>query len=153
MAKFANPRKIFNFSIQIVPEPINPFLFQKVTVPDAEIEQDMHGDTNHDIKTAGRVSYTNIICEKLMPSDQSDTYMWSWFDICQSSMLGGGVPPDQYKKSLEIVEYAEDGITQLNRYLAHGVWPSKLTGYDLDRSESGNVIETIEFAVDKFEKI
>lgn len=153
MAKFANPRKKFNFSIQISPDPLNPFLFQKVTLPDAEIEEVLHGDTNHDIKTAGRVTYGKIVCEKLMSSNASDNYMWSWFDTCQSSILGGGAPPAIYKKVITIVEFAEDNATVLNTWISQGVWPSTMTGLDLDRQSSDNSIEKIEFSIDKFNKI
>lgn len=153
MAKFANPRKKFNFSIQISPDPLNPFLFQKITLPDAEIEQVLHGDTNHDIKTPGRVTYGNIICEKLMSSSASDNYMWSWFDTCQSSILGGGAPPAIIKKVITIVEFAEDNATVLNTWVCQGVWPSVMTGLDLDRQSSDNSIEKIEFSIDKFNKV
>jgi len=153
MAKFANPRKKFNFSIQISPDPINPFLFQKVTTPDADIEEVPHGDTNHDIKTAGRVTYGKIVCEKLMPSDQGDAYLWSWFDTCQSSLIGGGAPPDIYKKVITIVEFAEDNVTVLNTWLCQGVWPSSMPGVELDRLASDNTIENVEFSVDKCGKV
>jgi len=153
MAKFANPRKKFNFSIQISPDPINPFLFQKVTLPDAEIEEVAHGDTNHDIKTAGRVTYGKIVCEKLMSSGQSDNYLFSWFDTCQSSVIGGGAPPELYKKVITIVEFAEDGATILNTWIAQGVWPSSLPGIELDRQLSDNTIENVEFSVDKLMKV
>jgi phage tail-like protein len=153
MAKFANPRKKFNWSIQIVPEAINPFMFQKITLPDIEIEQDTHGDTNHDIKTAGRVSYSNIKAEKLMPSNTSDTYMWAWADSIQSSMIGGGITPASYKKTAIIVELAEDGVTQVNQWIARGVWPTKINGLELDRTASGNSIESFELSVDKLTKV
>jgi len=153
MAKFANPRKKFNWSIQISPDPINPFMFQKVTIPDANIEKVGHGDTNHDIKTAGRVEYGDIVCEKLMPSDQGDAYMWSWFDTCQSSVLGGGAPPSIYKKVITIVEMAEDGATILNTWVAEGVWPASLPGQEKDRQSSDNAIENVEFSIDKLTKI
>jgi phage tail-like protein len=153
MAKFANPRKKFNWSIQVVPESINPFLFQKVTLPDSEITADAHGDTNHDIKTAGRVSYSNLTAEKLMPSDKNDTYLWAWHDVCQSSVIGGGLPPALYKKTIEVVEFAENGVTQLNRWQFLGVWPTKINGLELARGESGNSIESVEFSVDKVLKL
>lgn len=153
MAKFANPRKVFNWSIQISPDPVNPFMFQKVTMPDAEIEQTAHGDTNHDIKTPGRVTYGNIIAEKLQPADMGDAYMWSWFDTCQSSLIGGGAPPEIIKKTITVVEMASDGATVLNTWLCFGVWPSKINGQEFDRNSSDNVIETIEFSVDKMNRI
>ena len=127
MAKFANPRKKFNWSIQITPDPINPFLFQKVDMSEASITQDEHGDTNHNIKTAGRVEYANIKAEKLMSSSQGDNYMWAWFDTCQSSIIGGGAIPAIYKKTIIVTEMAEDGVTVLNTWQAFGVWPCKIT--------------------------
>ena len=57
MAQVSNPRKEFNFTIQIAPAPINPFLAQKVEIPEITIDQTEHGDTNHDIKTAGRIKF------------------------------------------------------------------------------------------------
>jgi phage tail-like protein len=153
MAKFSNPRKKFNWSIQITPDPINPFLFQKVNGIDSTIEQDKHGDTNHDIKTAGRVDYANIVAEKLMSSRSGDNYMWAWFDTCQSSVIGGGAIPDIYKKTIQITEMAEDGVTVLNTWLAFGVWPTKLTSAEFNRADTGNAIETIEFSVDKLQRI
>ena len=153
MAKFANPRKKFNFSIQITPDPINPFLFQKVDMPESTITQDEHGDTNHDIKTAGKVAYANIVAEKLMSSRSGDNYMWSWFDTCQSSILGGGATPDVYKKTITVTELAEDGVTVLNTWVAEGVWPCKISPAENNRGDSGNSIETIEFSVDKLQRI
>ena len=153
MANFANPRKKFNFSILVSPVTTNPFLFQKVTTPDVEIEADEHGDSNHNIKTAGKVSYSNIMCEKLQPSRSADNYMWNWAEECQSSILGGGSTPFQYKRRVEIMEYAEDGITEINRWIAYGCWPTKINGLDLNRAESGNTIESFELSVDKLTKI
>lgn len=153
MAKFANPRKRFNFSITITPDPINPFLFQKVALPDIEIEPVAHGDTNHDIKTPGRVSYGNIVCEKLLPSNVGDSYMWSWLDACQSSVIGGGSPPAAIKKVLTIEEFAEDGSTILNTWIATGAWPCRIPGSELDRNSSDNTIENVEFCIDKLQKV
>ena len=56
-AKVKNPRKKFLWQIIFVKHPINPFLFQKVTVPEISIEQVAHGDVNYDVKTGGRVSH------------------------------------------------------------------------------------------------
>lgn len=153
MAHVANPRKRFNWSVQISPDPINPFLFQKVDIPDIDIEKVAHGDTNHDIKTAGRVDIGNIVCEKLMVSDQSDTYIWNWFDTCQSNMLGGGAPPNVYKKVITVTQFAEDGATVLDTWVAEGVWPCSLPGVEHDRTSSDNVIENVEFSVDKLYRV
>ena len=153
MANFANPRKKFNFSIQITPDPINAFLFQKVTLPDAAIEKVEHGDANHPIKTGGRVTYGTLVCEKLSPSNQADSYLWSWFESIQSARWGGGVPPSAYKKVITVTEFAEDGSTVLNTWVCNGVWPSDLKGLELDRNASENTIENAEFSVDECWKV
>jgi len=148
MANFANPRKGFNFSIQISPDPINPFMFQKVTLPDVEIEEVAHGDTNHDIKTGGRVKYGKLSCEKLMPSRQSDQYINAWMVAVASSIIGGGVPPDVYKKVITVTEFAEDGMTPVDVHVYAGCWPSKKNGQELNRMNSDNSIESVEFSID-----
>ena len=48
-AKVKNPRKKFLWQIIFVKHPINPFLFQKVTVPAISIEQVAHGEVNYDL--------------------------------------------------------------------------------------------------------
>lgn len=153
MAKISNPRKVFNWSIQIIPDPINPFLFQVVKLPDYTVDQVKHGDTNHDIKTAGRAEVSNMTAEKLMKSNESDTYMWGWINACQSILLGGGSIPDIYKKSAKITELAEDGSTVINTWEASGLWPCKVNGHSLDRMKSENTLENIEFSVDELEKV
>jgi phage tail-like protein len=151
-ANFANPRKKYNWSIGIVPVPINPFLFQKVDGLESSITQDEHGDTNHNIKTAGRVEHANIKAEKLMPSNASDTYMWDWHESCQSSLIGGGLVPTAYKKTIMITEFAEDGVKVLNTWTAFGVWPCKINSSEYNRGDSGNAIETVEFSVDELKR-
>lgn len=153
MAQINNPRKKFNFSIQIAPAPINPFLAQKVTIPGITIEQTMHGDTNHDVKTAGRISFDNITIDKISTTSGSDNYMWDWAYSCQDPIIGGGLVPSDYKRIVTITELAEDGTSILNTYVGIGAWPTKINGKELDRQSSDNTIETIELSVDKVEKL
>lgn len=153
MAKVSNPRKGFNFSIQFIKHPINPYLFQKVNLPDKEVEQVSHGDTNHDIKTAGRISFGNLTAEKLCTTSGSDVWINSWINSCADATLGGGLTPNEYKETVLISELAEDGVSVLNQHICTGVWPTKVNGKALDRTVSDNTIETIEFSVDNCESI
>jgi hypothetical protein len=79
--------------------------------------------------------------------------MWSWHDTCQSSVIGGGAIPDVYKKTIILTELAEDGVTVLNTWMAFGVWPAKVTPSEFSRTDSGNAIETVEFSVDKLQRV
>jgi len=153
MAQISNPRKQFNFSIQIAPLPINPFLAQKVEIPEINVEKVAHGDTNHDIKTAGRVSYGDINIEKLMTTSGADNYVYDWAASCQDVIIGGGLVPDQYKRIVTITELAEDGTSVLNTWVCIGCWPTKINGMTLDRVSSNNTIESVALSVDKIEKL
>jgi hypothetical protein len=152
MAKISNPRKAFNFSITFPKHPINSYLAQKVNLPDIEVEQVSHGDTNHDIKTAGRISVGNLTIEKLITTSGSDTWLHDWLMSAQDIALGGGNVPSTYKETCLISELAEDGESVLNVYTCTGVWPCKITGNELDRNSSDNIIEKAEFSVDTIDK-
>lgn len=153
MAQVSNPRKKFNFSIQIAPMPINPFLAQKVTIGGITIEQVSHGDTNHDIKTAGRVQQENITIDKIMTTSGADNFFWDWAYSAQDPIIGGGLNPSGYKRVVTITELAEDGTSVLNTFVCMGCWPTKINGMDLDRQSSDNTVESIELSVDKVEKL
>lgn len=153
MANIDNPRKQFNFSIQVVGAPINPFLVQKVTISESSISEVKHGDVNYDVKTPGRVETGNTTLEKLMTTSGSDMYMWNWHKSCQDDMIGGGLPPQSVKRNLIVNELAEDGTSALNTWLLSGCWPSKIDGLDLDRKGTDNTIEKVTMSVDRIEKV
>ncbi len=153
MAKVKNPRKNFLFSIQFPKHPINTYLCQKVTLPDIEIEQVTHGDVNRDVKTAGRVSISNLVLEKLITTAGSDTWLHDWLMSCQDILLGGGLPPSYYWETVVVSELAEDGTTVLNQHIMTEVWPCKITGLDLDRTSSENTVEKAEFSVGTIDKV
>lgn len=147
MAKVSNPRKIFQF--QIFMAGLNPFLAQEVKIPDIEIDQVNHGDTNYDVKTAGRVSVGNMTINKLCPSTPFDRGALEDMREIQNTFLGGGTIPDVYKKVVTVAQYANDGVTILMSWVYEGVWPTKLNGVEFSRTKSENTIESIEFSVDR----
>ena len=153
MANISNPRKQFNFSIQVVEAPINPFLCQEVDLPEITIEQTSHGDTNHDIKTGGRISVGNLTIQKIMTTSGADNYFFDWALSVADPVLGGGLVPDEYKRTLLITELAEDGVSAVNTWVCTGAWPTKINGQKLNRLSSDNSIENIELSVDKAEKL
>lgn len=153
MAQISNPRKQFNFTIQIAPAPINPFLAQKVEIPEISLDATEHGDVNFDVKTAGRIKYGNIMIEKIMTTSGSDNYFFDWLQSCNDPLIGGGLVPREYKRIVTITELAEDGTSALNTWIASGVWPQKINGMSLDRLSSDNTVESIELCIDKLEKL
>lgn len=153
MAQIENPRKVFNFSVQVAQLPINPWLVQEVDIPEESLEVISHGDTNHDTKTAGRKMIGNLRLSKLLLTDGSDNYWFDWMASAQDTLIGGGLPPQQYKRTLIITELAEDGATVINTWTATGCFPSRRSSITLNRSSSDNTIEEIELSVDKIEKV
>ena len=148
MAIVANPRKVFNFSLSFQGVPIEPFLFQSCDLPDREIDVVEHGDTNHDIKTGGRNKVGNITLEKLLRTTRNveSLYFWAWMDMVQSNVTGGGLTPTAYWRTLIVEEFAEDGITPINRWEIYDAWPFKINGQNQKRTSSDNTIEKIELA-------
>lgn len=151
MANIPNPRKKFQFGIIIIGPtgPLNPFLAQEVDLPDIGFEIDTHGDTNYDVKTAGKVTVDKLMIKKISPTNQPDPWVWTWVDIIMNSYTGGGALPSIYKRSVIVNEFAIDGITVVNSHTLDGVWPSKVNGKQLRRTESGNLLEEMEFEVDR----
>ena len=152
-AKIKNPRKTFLFQIIFTKHPINAYLFQKATIPEASVEEVEHGDVNRSVKTAGRVSVGTLTVSKLETTSGSDTWLWDWLMSVQDMLLGGGLTPSQYWETVQINELAEDGVSILNSWICEEVWPTRLNGQDLDRMSSDNTIEEIEFSVGTVEKL
>ena len=151
MAQVANPHKQFQFSIFIFG--MNPFLAQKVTLPDRELDKTEHGEGNHLIKTAGMIKFTELVVEKLFTGTVPDLLMWGWINLVQNEFTGGGTIPEVYKKAVQVQLLHTDGVTAVGSWNFTGVWPSKINGVELDRVSSDNTIESIEFSVDREVKL
>lgn len=152
-AHVKNPRKVFLWQVTFVKHPINSYLFQSCTIPERTVEQVTHGDINRDVKTAGRISYGNLMLNKLETTSGSDTWLWDWMLSCQDEHLGGGLIPTQYWETIKIDELAEDGTSVINSWLLFECWPTRLGGQELDRMRSDNTMETIEISVGSVEKL
>lgn len=147
MAQIANTRKVFNFRVEILG--LNQFEIQKVTLPEIEVEKVEHGDTNHSIKTAGRVTVGDMVWEKLRPLPTPDNFAWTWLQQAQNIMSGGGQLSTGYKRNVVIKEMDTTGTITVNKWMCEGTWVTKLGQADMDRQASDNIIETITLSVDR----
>jgi phage tail-like protein len=147
MAATANPRKVFNFQIEI--DGLVQFEAQKVNIPDAEVERVMHGASNHDVKTAGRVSFGDITLERLRPVETTTDFGWLWLAQAQNPVTGGGALAGQYKRNVVIRELAPNNITTIQQWMCEGCWCFKTSYTGHDRMTSDNSIETCSLSVDK----
>lgn len=147
MAKIQNPRKQFQFTI-LIPG-LNPFLAQEVETPDVEFDATEHGDVGFFVKTAGMKKFTMLKVSKIKAADSTDTFIKDWQKQIFDTQQGGGDFPSNYKVTILVEEYSNDGETVIERHEYDGCWPMKANGISLNRKGSENTIETIEFCVDE----
>lgn len=151
MANIANPRKQFQFSISA--PGLNPFLAQKVTIPEESFDVTEHADTNFDVKTAGRRKVGKLMIDKISTALGPDNWIDDWINEVGNTFLGGGLIPAVYKRTVTIDEYSNDGVTIINSYICYGCFPSKRNGIELDRKGSDNTLQSIELEVDQVKKV
>lgn len=149
-ANFQNPRKQFQWRIKFDSLKGNEFEFQTCTLPNIEVDQTEHGETNNIIKTPGIVHFSNLVLGKLKPNNANDAALRAWIHSCQNAMLGIGLPASIIKDNCTVDLVNESGLTVESHTLT-GVWPCIINGLELSRVSSDNVIENIEFAVDYYE--
>jgi len=147
MAQVSNPHKKFQFSIFIFG--MNPFLAQKVTMPERSVDQVEHGEGNHLIKTGGLLKLGNLMVDKIRNASFPDKLIWAWLATVQNEVTGGGAIPEVYKKAVQVQILSTDGVSVVETRTFVGVWPCKINGIELDRLSSDNTIESIEFSVDQ----
>jgi len=157
MAAIKNPRKGFNFKIEIAGAGfLNSFLFQDVELGEIEIEAVPHGDTNHDVNTAGRVKYGNTKLQKLLtttPTDKANQFFFDWGVDCADGMTGGGLPPATTWKDIYIYELAEDNRMVLNTWVLYNCWPTRINGQSFKRMEGANSLESLEIVNEVIDKL
>lgn len=158
MAQVANPRKGFNFRITVINAAgaiLNNFLVQEVSLPETSVDVVEHGDTNHIVKTGGMKKYGMLKIKKLCPADLTsglDDFVWSWINGIQNENLGGGLTPIAYWRTIRIEQLAPNGLTPIAIHTYEECWPTRVNGIDLNRMQSNNVIEDIEFSVNRMQR-
>lgn len=146
MAEVANPHKKFQFSIFLFG--MNPFLVQKVTLPDRSVDQIEHGEGNHLVKTGGLLKFSNMMLDKISNASLPENLIWIWISLVQNGTTGGGAIPEIYKKTIQVQKLSTNMAKPIKTWNYVGVWPVKINGVELDRVSSDNTIESIELSVD-----
>lgn len=149
--KVANPRKVFTFKVEI--GGIDQFEIQSFKVPDGTIDVVLHGDTNHDAKTPGRIKFGDAVLKKIVATTNTDTWAWTWLMIAQDPFLGGGALPSAVLQDIIIKELDTTQQITINRWLMEGCFVSKVSQSDFDRSKSDNIIEEVTLAVTRCRKL
>lgn len=148
--KVGNARKNFNF--KVIMAGVTSFMVQTFTPPEKEIEEVEHGDSNYNVKTPGKASWSNAEMGKLLMVAAPDNAMWQWMLQCQNTTFGVGAALG-FQRQIQVIELGPDNVSTLNTHVIT-CWPSKISYGDKSRVESGeNVIETVTFAVNGYDRV
>lgn len=148
--KVVNARKNFNF--KVIMAGVTSFMVQTFTPPEKEIEEVEHGDANFNVKTPGKVSWSNAELGKLLLVAAPDNAMWQWMLQCQNTQLGAGQPTG-FQRTIQVIELSTDNVTAVNTHVID-CWPQKISYGDKSRVEAGeNVIETVTLAVNGYDRV
>jgi len=161
MGAIRNPRKAFNFIVEIKGQSvIPPFGVQKVTGADSEVEADEHGVGNTVINTAGLVKAGTLKFDRIISLDNLATtlleseFILLWQKLAQDGYSQSGSNDDVYKKDVIIKEIGNSGFGIGTDPIVVGIttcigcWPTLVNGREYTRGQSGNLVETFELKVD-----
>ncbi|HOR65832.1 MAG TPA: phage tail protein [Candidatus Sumerlaeota bacterium] len=137
-------RKSYRWGIEV--EGLEIGYAQKVKIPDVEFAETTHGGQYLDVKTPGRMKFSDIEIEKLMRGTEGDSWAWDKFLGEQDPATGVATPPSEHYFDLYILHYDFDGKTIIDRWLVKGAWVKKIAYSDNDRKSDDNIIETITLA-------
>lgn len=152
-AQPVDPRKTFNFAIEI--DGLEVALVEKCNIPTLEagiVEQSSAG-TPHVQKTAGRITVGEITLEKVMPANEADTWAYQWLTSeVRNPRTGATNGADSYKKTISIIHYGNSNNV-IDKWVCYGVWPSKIEYNTGDASQNNEkVMETVTLQCDYYER-
>ena len=137
-----DPYRQFNFAVEINGTTIG--YFTECTGFGASIEVTEHnegGDVGKPRKLPGQVKYNNITL-KWGLTDSTD--LWDWFQ----EIVDGKVT----RKNGSIIVRDLDGVTEKVRWNFFDAWPTKWDGPGMNAKGSDLAIESLELAVERFER-
>ena len=141
MSSIADTRKAFRFAVDI--NGINQLSVQKITGLSAEVEAVAHGESDHDIFTAGRTKYTDVVMESIMPTDVPENTLWNLLQKARVAISGST------KQTVTVRMLDADGITTLETWALRGAWITKVEIGELNRTSSDNLMRTATWKVDE----
>lgn len=148
----ADTHKKFQFRIIITQATgISNFGAQKVTEPEESVEEALHGDANHDIKTPGRYKIEDITIEKLRPLSDGVLNLYPAFllQAAQNPFTGGGATMSEILFEMEIQELAPNQVDIITTTRYVNCWVKKVKKGEKDRLSSDNTMDSITICTQK----
>jgi phage tail-like protein len=149
-----NPRnydKRFLFSVEI--DDIDVAWFSSISGLEAEIgvvEQHEGGGINVADESPGKVKFSELTLG-VGSTDNRQMYDW-WLQVVDASGgdNGSGLPDDQYKKNIAIVQRDRDGTTK-RRWNLFQAWPKKFKAGEWDATAEENVMQEVVIRYRRFD--
>jgi len=145
MAKVNNVRKVFNFVVEI--DGVNQFEFQKVKLPEPEVDATEHGNGNSMVSTPGLVKWSEGSFTKLKAMPFTDRWAWDWLLSAQNPSTGRGGLAVEYQRTIVVKEMMPGGAVAINRWLLEEAWCRKVSQGEFDRTSSDNIMQEVTFRV------
>jgi phage tail-like protein len=121
--------------------------FQKCTMPEVEVEiaEFNSAGTLHARKTASRLKYNTIECEKMMVEEGADKAAYEWLRRVADANTGLGLLPDMYMMDVDLIHFNRMGVP-IDRWTLHGAFLCKLDYDDLEGGNKDDLMEKIGIA-------
>ncbi len=142
-----HPRQGWQWEVRI--NGFNAAVFQKVTIPEPEIEIDEFspGGSVRAEKFAGRISFGDCTLEKGMFADSFDLEAWTWLTSAVNTVTGNQGEPGLYKRDVEIIHVNRVGIP-IQIYYLKGAFCSKISWSDNEGETSEHMVETLTLTIE-----
>ena len=144
MPKIASPLKNFNYLITL--NGFDQVLMQSIDLGEFERTKNVHGDGDRDKKTPGRIVQPDIVLEKLVPTDVTDPFFWTWFF---SSYTNAAIA---LMKDFTIAQlskpYGTPGSIPVRIWQVENAWVHKFKPAKMGDLEDSNSLDTVTLSVD-----
>jgi hypothetical protein len=120
-------------------------------MPEVEVEiaEFNSAGTLHPRKTASRLKYNVIECEKMMVEEGADKAAYEWLQRVVDANTGLGLLPSQYMLDVDLVHYNRAGVP-IDRWTLHGAFICKLGYDDLEGGNKDDLIEKVSIAYQNY---
>lgn len=141
-----SPRMTYNYRVTV--EGLRSVLVSAVQIPERQIPEIMHsgGGANRNTKHPGKLSYTDLVIEKIMTHDGSDTWAYDWQNETRDDDGNGDVLIS--RRDVTVEHIADNGNVVLDTWVMRECWVKGISYSKNDSLQEGErLIETVTISV------
>lgn len=130
----------WNFRVEIEGTVVGWFVScSELSDESSVIEQHEGGNPNVADQSPGKVKFTPVT---LAIGSTDNTELYAWRQEVIDATAGTGLPNDEYKRTVTIIQLDRDG-SEKRQWILSRAWPSKYVAGDWDGKADENVIEQV----------